>query len=152
MIVGCGLVIWFFEAVFLGLGTLVEKPGQERNGALVVAGGVALELHVWLWVPHVGPEVRVEREHGLVLVGLGTLLGKVERESGPPTVQSFKVDFGHGMLIVGVVAAKDDGQGLLLDHLYLSALVLGEATVEHWCSKLECGSDTGFEDSDQLVS
>ena len=137
MLVGCGLVIWFIEAVFLGLGTLVEEPGQARNGALVVAGGVALELHVGLWVPHVGPEVRVGREHGLVLVGLGTLLGKVERESGPPTVQSFKVDIGHG---------------LLLDHLYPSALVLGEATVEHWCSKLECGSDTGFEDSDQLVS
>ena len=46
-------------------------------------------------------------------MGLGTLLGKVERESGPPTVQSLKVDFGHGMLLVGVVTSMDDGNIVL---------------------------------------
>ena len=137
---------------FLGFGVLVKQPGQERDGAHVVAGGVAQVLPVGLWVPHVGPEVRVGGKHGLVLVGLGTLLGKVQRESGPPTVQSFKVDFGQGKLIAGVLTSKDDGHGLLLDHLYLSALVLGEATVEDWCGKLKCGSYSGSVDSEQLVS
>ena len=135
-------------SLFLGLGVLVEEPGQEGDGAHVVAGGVALVFPVGLWVPHIGPEGWVEGEHGLVLVGLGTLLGKVEGESGPPCVQSFNVDFGQGILIVGVLTSKDDGHGLLLDHLNLPALIFGEATVEHWCSKLQCRSYTGSVDSE----
>ena len=112
---------------FLGFGVLVKQPGQERDGAHVVAGGVAQVLPVGLWVPHVGPEVRVGGKHGLVLVGLGALHGKVEGKSGPPGVQAVKVEVGQGMLIVVVVPPQDDGQGLLLDHLYLPALVLGQA-------------------------
>jgi hypothetical protein len=101
-----GKVMWVFKAVFSGLGTLVEESGQERYWAHAVAGGFAVVLQVGLWVSHVGPEVGVGRELGLVLVGLGTLHGKVEDKSGPPGVQAVKVEVGQGMLIVDVVLPR----------------------------------------------
>ena len=81
-----GKVMWVIKAVFSGLGTFVEESGQERYWAHVVAGGFAVVLQVGLGVSHVGPEGGAGREHGLVLVGLGTLHGKVEGKSGPPGV------------------------------------------------------------------
>ena len=114
----------------LTLNTFVEESGQERYCAHVVAGGFAVVIQVGLGVSHAGPEVGVDREHGLVLVGLGTLQGKVEGESGPPAVQSFKVELGQGILIFVLITSMDVGHGLLLDYLYLPDRVLGEATVE----------------------
>ena len=89
-----GKVMWVIKAVFSGLGTLVEESGQERYWAHVVAGGFAVVLQVGLGVSHVGPEVGAGREHGLVLVGLGALHGKVEGKSGPHGVQAIKVEVG----------------------------------------------------------
>ena len=145
-----GKVICVIKAVFSGLGTLVEESGKERYLAHVVAGGFALVLQVRLGVSHVRPEVG--REHGLVLVGLGALHGKVEDKCGPPGVQAVKVEVGQGMLIVVVVPPQNDEQGLLLYHLYLPALVLGQPRVKHRCSKLKRGSDTCLVDSDKLIS
>ena len=55
------------------------------------------------------------------------------------------------MLISVIVSAKDDGTGLLLDHLNHPALLLGKAAVEHMGSKLECRSETSFVDSQELI-
>ena len=131
---GFGKII---TVVLSGLGTFVEESGQERYWAHIVARGFTAVLQVGLGVPHVGPEVGVGREHGLVLVGLGALQGKVVGKGGPPGVQAVKVEVGQGMLIAVIAPPQDDGQGLLLDHLYLPALVLGQARVKHWCSKLK---------------
>ena len=55
-----------------------------------------------------------------------------------PGIQAFKLE--------------DDGNSFVLDHHYFSALVICQATVEDWCSKLKSGAYTGPVDSDELVS
>ena len=44
----------------VGTGLLVEESGKIRNGAAVVPGGVALEIHEGLPVAHVLPQVGVQ--------------------------------------------------------------------------------------------
>ena len=57
-------------------------------------GGVALSLKEGFWVPHVGPEGGVGREHGLVPGGLGALVGKLIAEVETSGVKSFLVKGG----------------------------------------------------------
>ena len=108
-------------------------------------------FHVGLRVPHVWSEVGIRRKHCLVFGGSGTLQGKTIGKVGSSDVQTFKVEGELCRLIGGVVDGQDDGQGLLLDHLYLLASVLGQATMENWCCKLKGRPDSCLVDFDELL-
>ena len=69
------------------VGTFVEEHGQVWDRAVVEAGSFAIVFKEWFGKPHVGPWVRVGREHGLVLVGHGALQGKVVAEGGSPFIK-----------------------------------------------------------------
>ena len=67
--------------------------------------------------------------------GLGAFISKVVRENILPGVKSFLLECEECCLIAGVVFSQDNGESFLLNHLDLSALFLGETTVEDWGSK-----------------
>ena len=97
---------------------------------------MACVLQEGLRVPHVGSVVGVDREHGLVLAGHCTLLGKLEREVLSSLVQSLLLEGEEGHLIAGVVPSQDDSKCFLLHTFNLPALILGKSTVEDWGCKL----------------
>ena len=62
-------------------------------------------------------------EHRLVLRVICTFQGKAQTELHPSNIKPFQVKLQQNIVIAGVLVVHYDGQGLLLDHLYLSALL-----------------------------
>ena len=120
------------DCLRVGTGLLVEESGKIRNGAAVIPGGVALELHEGLLVAHVLPQVGVKGEHGLVLIRLCALQCKAVREVCSSEVKALLVKEGEGRLITGVIFSKNNCKSLLLHHLNLPALLLGQATIKNY--------------------
>ena len=90
-----------------------------------------------LWVPHICPEVWVGWEHGLMSLGLAGLEGKVVAKTHSSAVKALQAKCFKGCLIGVVVLAKNNSTCFLLNHLNLSALVLGQTTVENRGSKFQ---------------
>ena len=84
----------------------------------------------WLWVPHICPEVWVGWEHGLVSLGLAGLQSKAVVKTGSSAVKVLQAECFNGSLIGVVVLAKNNSTDLLLYHLNLSALIMGQTTGE----------------------
>ena len=80
-----------------------------------------------------------------------TFKGKIVGEGEAPRVKAFLFKGQEGCFIASIFFAKNDSECLLLDHFYLSGLVLGQTTGEDRCSKLKDASDTGLENFQKLV-
>ena len=83
---------------------------------------MAAVLIVRLGAPHVGSELGVGREHGLVLSRGGALQCKVVGQLLPPSIKAVQLKGKQGTLIACSTSSQDYCKGFLLNRFNLYGL------------------------------